>query len=226
MTAKSLNAFSTLDQSPVRQVLGRLYAEAKENDSRVGAEEDAIAEAQGGAIDDQAREVLLERSFMAVTPEVGRLIYLLVRSRRPALIVEFGTSFGLSTIHLASALRDNGSGRLITTEQIANKAARAAQNLAEAGVSDLVEIRQGDAFQTLTDMSGIDFLMLDGWKPLYLPLLRQLEPALSEGCLIVADDVIRRADQLAPYLTYVRDAANGYTSCGIPLGDGLELSIR
>src|SRR5437016_5022164 len=132
MTAKSVNAFSTLDQSPVRQVLGRLYAEAKENDSRLGAEEDAIAEAQGGVIDDQARGVLLERSFMAVTPEVGRLIYLLVRSRRPALVVEFGTSFGLSTIHLATALRDNGSGRLISTEQIANKAARAAQNLAEA----------------------------------------------------------------------------------------------
>jgi predicted O-methyltransferase YrrM len=163
---------------------------------------------------------------MAVAPEVGRLIYLLVRSRRPVLVVEFGTSFGLSALHIASALRDNRIGRLITTEQSADKASRAALHLEQAGLSDLVEIRQGDAFQTLTGIKGIDLLLLDGWKPLYLPLLKQLGPALSPGCLIVADDVISMSEKLAPYLAYVRDATNGYVSSEIPLDDGLELSIR
>jgi predicted O-methyltransferase YrrM len=163
---------------------------------------------------------------MAVAPEVGRLLYLLVRSRRPARVVEFGMSFGLSTIHLAAALRDNGSGRLVTTEQSTSKASRAAQHLTQAGLSDLVEIRQGDAFRTLAGIERIDLLLLDGWKPLYLPLLRQLEPALSPGCLVIADDVTCMAEQLRPYLSYVRDVANGYVSCEIPLDDGLELSFR
>jgi predicted O-methyltransferase YrrM len=217
---------TTLNQAQVQKVLSRLYEEARVNDSEVLAEEQAMVTAEGGVIDDQTLALIRDRTFMAVAPEVGRLIYLLARSRRPALAVEFGTSFGLSAIHLAAALRDNGFGRLITTEQSANKASRALLHLTEAGVADLVEIRQGDAFQTLTVIDRIDLLLLDGWKPLYLPLLRQLEPALSPGCLIIADDVVSMSEKLAPYLAYVRDVANGYASSEIPLDDGLELSIR
>jgi predicted O-methyltransferase YrrM len=217
---------TTLDQPQLQAVLSGLYQEAAANDPQVLAEEEAAAAAGHGAIDDRTLASLRDRSFMAVAPEVGRLLYLLVRSRRPRLAVEFGTSFGLSALHIAAALRDNGAGRLITTEQSATKAFRAERHLAAAGVSDLVEIRQGDAFQTLAGVEGIDLLLLDGWKPLYLPLLRQLEPALAPGCLVVADDVIGLSAQLGPYLAYVRDAANGYTSSEIPLDDGLELSIR
>jgi predicted O-methyltransferase YrrM len=233
MTTVSRNPFpalstpkTTLNQPQVQQVLSRLYAKAELNDSKVLAEEQAIMAAGGGVIDDQTLASIRDRSFMAVAPEVGRLIYLLVRSRRPSLIVEFGTSFGLSAIHLAAALRDNGFGHLVTTEQSANKASRAWQHLSEAGVADLVEIRQGDAFQTLAAIDQIELLLLDGWKPLYLPLLKQLEPAFSPGCLVIADDVISLSEKLAPYLAYVRDVANGYVSCEIPLDDGLELSIR
>jgi predicted O-methyltransferase YrrM len=217
---------TTLNKPQVQKVLSRLYEEAKVNDSEILAEEQVMVAAGGGVIDDQTLASIRDRTFMAVAPEVGSLIYLLARSRRPALVVEFGTSFGLSAIHLAAALRDNGFGKLITTEQSANKASRALQHLTEAEVADLVEIRQGDAFQTLTAIDRIDLLLLDGWKPLYLPLLRQLEPALSPGCIIIADDVISMAEKLAPYLAYVRDLANGYVSSEIPLDDGLELSIR
>src|SRR5262249_30061701 len=215
-----------LDRPPVQEVLSRLYAEAKVNDAKLLAEEQAIASAAGGHINDQTLASIRDREFMAVAPEVGRFLYLLVRSRRPALVVEFGTSFGLSTIHMAAALRDNGFGRLVTTEQCASKALRAGQHLTQAGLSDLVELRQGDAFRTLSAIDGIDLLLLDGWKPLYLPMLKQLEPALSTGCLVIADDVISMSDRLAPYLPYLPDAGNGYVSCEIPLDDGLELSIR
>jgi len=217
---------ATLDKSPVLEILSRLYAGAKENDSKTSAEEQAVAAASGGVIDDQTLESINDRTFMAVAPEVGRLIYLLVRSCRPALVVEFGTSFGLSAIHIAAALRDNGLGRLITTEQSVSKATRAAQHLAQAGLLDLVEIRQGDAFRTLSAIKELDLLLLDGWKPLYLPLLKQLEPALSPGCVVIADDVISLVSKVGPYLAYVRDAKNGYVSCEIPLDDGIELSIR
>ena len=225
-TRNTSRALPILDEPQIQEVLSRLYAVAEVNDSRIEAEEQAIAKTAGGHIDEQTLAFIREREFMAVAPEVGRLIYLLVRSRRPALVVEFGTSFGLSAIHMAAALRGNGFGRLVTTEQSASKASRAAQHLTQAGLSDLVEIRQGDAFQTLTGIDGIDLLLLDGWKELYLPMLRQLEPALSPGCLVIADDVTSMADKLAPYLAYVRDVANGYVSCEIPLDDGLELSIR
>ncbi|HLN26145.1 MAG TPA: class I SAM-dependent methyltransferase [Gemmataceae bacterium] len=226
MTTNTSRALPILDQPQVHEALSRLYAEAEVNDSKVSAEEQASASAAGGLIDEQTLASIRDRSFMAVAREVGRLVHLLVRSRRPALVVEFGTSFGLSTIHIAAALRDNGFGHLVTTEQSASKASRAAQHLTQAGLSDLVEIRQGDAFQTLSAISGVDLLLLDGWKQLYLPLLRQLEPALSPGCLVIADDVISMSEKLMPYLAYVRDAANGYISCEIPLDDGLELSIR
>jgi predicted O-methyltransferase YrrM len=215
-----------IDQPRVQELLSRLYAEAEVNDAKILAEERAIASANAGMVDEQTLASIQEREFMAVAPEVGRLLYLLVRCRRPSLTVEFGTSFGLSTIHMAAALRDNGFGRLVTTEQSDRKASRAAQHLAQAGLSDLVEIRQGDAFQTISGIGGIDVLLLDGWKPLYLPLLRQLEPACSRGCLVIADDVVTMPEKLAPYLTYVRDPANGYVSSLIPVDDGLELSIR
>jgi len=107
---------TTLNQREVQDVLFRLYAEAQTNDSKIQAEEQALLAVAGGIIDDRTLQSINDRTFMAVAPEVGRLIYLLVRTRRPALVVEFGTSFGLSAIHIASGLRDNRLGHLITTE--------------------------------------------------------------------------------------------------------------
>jgi predicted O-methyltransferase YrrM len=170
---------------------------------------------------------LMRDIYIPVAPEVGRLIYLLVRARRARTVVEFGTSLGISAIHLAAALRDNGSGRLIATELDDSKAARARQNLNEAGLDDLVEIRAGDAFATLRDgPETIDFLLLDGWKEAYLAMLKLLEPRLAPAAVVVADDLNIAPESLAPYLGYVRDPANGYASAEIPLGDGIEISIR
>jgi predicted O-methyltransferase YrrM len=217
----------TLYEPTVERVLSRLYAEAKDNDHRMKLEEKAAIEASGnGRLDAATLSTIRNRMFMAIAPEVGRLFYLLVRTHRPALIVEFGSSFGISAIHLAAGLRDNGSGRLITTEQSSNKALQATRHFEEAALSDLIELRQGDAFKTLEGIDKIDMLFLDGWKPLYLPLLQQLEPALSPHCLVVADDTISLAAQVRPYLEYVRDKSNGYVSCEIPLDDGVELSFR
>jgi predicted O-methyltransferase YrrM len=217
---------TTLAQPRVSGLLERLYARAETNDAEVRARNAPAVARLEGPWDDQVLAPLLEDSFMCIAPEVGRLLYLLVRSRRPELVVEFGTSFGISAIHLAAALRDNGAGRLITTEQSSAKAERAAAHIREAGLEDWVEIRRGDAFTTLAGVDGIDLLFLDGWKKLYLPLLQQLEPHLKPGCLVAADDVTSMAAQLAPYLEYVRQPANGYVSCEVTMDDGLELSCR
>src|SRR5689334_25398858 len=85
--------------------------------------------------------------YLPVTPEAGRLLYALVRAARPATVVEFGMSFGISAIHLASAVRDNGTGCVVTTELSATKIAAAKQTFAETGLDDLITILEGDALE-------------------------------------------------------------------------------
>jgi predicted O-methyltransferase YrrM len=159
---------------------------------------------------------------LAVSSETGVLLYMLARSTGARSIVEFGTSFGISTLHLAAALRDNGGGRLISTEFEPSKIAHARENLAAAGLSDLVEIREGDALETLAhDLPDtIDLVLLDGAKPLYPKILSLIEKRLRVGALIVADN----ADWCPEYLAQVRSPAAGYLS--VPFGGDVELSMK
>jgi predicted O-methyltransferase YrrM len=159
---------------------------------------------------------------LAVSRETGALLYMLARGCGARTIVEFGTSFGISTLHLAAALRDNGGGQLITTEFEPSKAERAQEHLMAGGVSDLVKIRLGDALQTLAvDLpETIDLVLLDGAKALYPEILALVESRLRPGALIVADN----ADYAPEYLARVRSAEAGYLS--VPFGEDVELSMR
>lgn len=164
----------------------------------------------------------LKDLWLPVSRETGKLLYTLARSSAAKTIVEFGTSFGLSTLYLAAALRDNGAGSIITTEFEPSKIVLAREHFIEGGVSDLIQIRGGDALQTLaSDMPDtIDLLVLDGAKALYDDILGLLESRLKPGSLIVADD----ADHNPDYLAYLRSPENGYLS--VPFGDDVEVSIR
>jgi predicted O-methyltransferase YrrM len=136
-------------------------------------------------------------------------------------------SFGISTIHLAAAARDIGSDRVITKEIEPVKVQRARDYLQAAGLSEYFEVREGDAFETLQDLTApVDFIFLDGWKKLYLPVLKLLESHNGPGAIVVADNLDLFPNELQTYLEYVRDPANGYASQKIPLGDGLELSVK
>ena len=163
---------------------------------------------------------------MPISVEAGSLLYSLIRAVRPKTVVEFGMSFGISTLHLAAAVRDNGVGRVVTTELSASKAAAARRTFAETGLDDVITVLEGDALETLPahTADGVDFVLLDGWKELYLPVLRLLEPNLAPGTLVVGDDATFKSVQ--PYLDYVRDPANGYQSVLFPVEDGMEISCR
>jgi predicted O-methyltransferase YrrM len=218
---------SALNSPAVTGVLDRLFRAAAETDPPLLARMAAEAGPAGGLVNDQERADLLQEAFLPVSPEMGRFLYLLARAQQSRLIVEFGTSFGISTIHLAAALRDNGGGRVVATELNAEKVKRARRHLDEAGLGDLVEIRAGDALVTLRDLEGpIDLLLLDGWKNLYLPVLQLLESRLHPGTLIVADDLDIFPEAHLPYLGYVRCPENGYVSVEVPLGDRIEVSLR
>jgi predicted O-methyltransferase YrrM len=165
--------------------------------------------------------------YLPVTPDAGRLLYALVRATRPDTVVEFGMSLGISAIHLASAVRDNGTGRVVTTELSAAKVAKAKKTFAETGLDDLITVLEGDALTTLADVGGpIGFVLLDGWKELYLPVTKLLEPKLSPGALIVADNT--SMDDTKPYLEHMRHPGNGYVSVNFPVreGDSMEISCR
>ena len=175
----------------------------------------------------QDRADALSEFYLPVTADAGRLLYALVRASRPSTVVEFGMSLGISAIHLASAVRDNGAGRVVTTELSADKVATATRNFADAGLADLITVLQGDALQTLAGVEGpVEFVLLDGWKDLYIQVLELLEPRLAPGALVVADNTSMPA--LQPYLDHVRDPANGYVSVSFPArdSDSMEISCR
>ena len=217
---------NSLTSPPVRPLLDRLFQAAEDDSARraglAGRYPDGFA---GLSAREQADAY--EHLYIPVSPEGGKLLYALVRASRPSTVVEFGTSFGISTIYLAAAVRDNGAGRVVSTELSAAKVAQARANIAEAGLTEQVTILAGDALETLATLDGpVEFILLDGWKNLYLPVLRLLEPRLTPGALVLADDSVSMAAQMADYLAYVRDPGCGYLSIAFPESDGLEISCR
>ena len=218
---------TTLTNKPLAPLLERLFAEAAEASPAMSAavaglsdeERSKLMRSKTGYLDLYAR---LKDVPLPVSRETGLLLYMLARSGGARNIVEFGTSFGISTLHLAAALRDNGGGRVVTTEFEPSKVARARRNLEAGGLAELVEIREGDALQTLAaDLpESIDLLLLDGAKALYPEILALVESRLKPGAFVVADN----ADYCPEYLAHVRSPASGYMST--PFGEDVELSMR
>jgi predicted O-methyltransferase YrrM len=218
---------TTLTSTPLSPLLDRLFAEADEASATTMAGVDDISDEELARLRASKTEYLdlygrLKDAPLAVSRETGTLLYMLARGMKARNIVEFGTSFGISTLHLAAALRDNGGGRLITTEFESSKIARARKNLTAGGLIDLVEIREGDALRTLkADLpETIDVLLLDGAKSLYPEILALLEDRLHPGAFVVADDAEVNPD----YLARVRSAKHGYLST--PFGGDVEVSMR
>ena len=168
----------------------------------------------------------LKDAHLKVGYEAGELMYNTARAIDARRVVEFGTSFGFSTIYLAAAVRDNGGGLVITAELEPNKAETARRNFADAGLERFVEIRVGDAMQTLRDVAApIDMVLLDGWKEAYIPLLQMLTPKLRRGSVVFADNVKIFKNSLKPYVDYVRDPAHGFVTTTLNAGSGFEYSV-
>jgi predicted O-methyltransferase YrrM len=215
---------TTLTAAPVAPLLDRLFKEA---DAATSPELAKMSREELMRVMHSKTEYLdyygrLKDLWLPVSRETGALLYMLARSTNARTVVEFGTSFGISTLHLAAALRDNGGGCLITSEFEPSKVARAREHLTAGGLIDLVEIRAGDALDTLSvDLpESIDLLLLDGAKALYGDILNLVENRLRPGALIVADN----ADYSPEYLAYVRSPDHGYVST--PFGEDVELSMR
>jgi predicted O-methyltransferase YrrM len=218
-----------LDEPRVKAVLTRLYGETKGDFLNIPRAIPGLLLARlKGVPAFTAFKPLVAKSFLAITPKVGNLLYLTARAIDARNTVEFGTSFGVSSIYLAAAMRDNG-GRFVGSEIEASKAAIARRNLHEAGLSAFSEVSEGDALQTFRDLTApVDLVFLDGWKDLYLPVLELLKPKLRKGSVVFADNInfppmVRKA--MARYVAYMHDPANGFKSMTLPLGAGIEYSV-
>lgn len=147
--------------------------------------------------------------FLSVNSQEGRLLYLLARNAKAKYMVEFGSSYGISTLYLGAAAKDMG-GRLITTEVHPDKCKAVRQTLKTAELDKTVELIEGDARETLPKQKpGIDLLFLDGWKSQYLPLLSGLQPLLAPSALVVADNINHSA--AADYAKHVQQSQSWFT---------------
>ncbi len=221
---------TSLDHEPLRSLLSRLHGDAKRDLWRISRGLPAAASAYlrgGGAAAFDALKPVLREAYIPVSPEMGRFLYLVARAIGARHVVEFGTSFGISTLYLAAAVRDNGGGRVIGSELEASKHARACAHLREAGLEGIAEVRLGDALETLaTDLpAAVDLLLLDGWKDLYVPVLALVRPALRPGAVVLADNIRTARRTLAPYVMGMQSGARGFSSITLPFSTGLEFSV-
>ena len=173
----------------------------------------------------------LSDKLVALDADKARLCYLLCRSSSATRAVEVGTSFGVSTIYLAAAIRENtesntGSGIVIGTEWEPAKVEAARNNLGKAGLADIVDIRVGDVRETLSDVGGpVDFVLMDIWVPMAKPALELLIPQLRRGAIVLADNVSSFRHEYRDYLALVRDPTKGFQSETLPYKGGVELSV-
>jgi len=206
---------SVIPDGRVRAVIERLETERRR--PRSGSPKD----------NDQSRDPYdyADRGF-SIHPDQGDLIYLLCRGMRATRVVEFATSVGMSTLYFAAAMRDNGGGRVIGSELVPAKVATAKRNLAEAGLANYAEIREGDARQTLRDLGGqVDFALIDGWPSDEEPSLARevieiVAPQLRVGGYVMNDNAE------PDFLEFIRDPRNGFISITLPLKSGTELSVK
>jgi predicted O-methyltransferase YrrM len=144
-------------------------------------------------------------------------------------IVELGTSFGVSTLYLASAVRDNGGGVVVGTEHEPAKAAAARANFAKAGLESYIDLREGDLRETLKTLDGpIDFALFDIWTPMARPALELIAPHLRIGSVLCADNTAqpRAREGYGDYFAFIAEPANGLRTMTLPFDGGLEMTVK
>ncbi len=166
--------------------------------------------------------------LLPVGPEVGWFLHSLILAKRPARVLELGTSYGYSTLFMADAVKQVG-GKLITMDVADYKQAYAREKMVKAGVADVIDFRLGDAIELVkADSGGFDLALMDIWKELYVPCLHALYPKLSDEGIIAADNMVEPAsarDAVRDYRAAVKALPEMQTTL-LPIGSGIELSVR
>jgi predicted O-methyltransferase YrrM len=176
---------------------------------------------------DERLTAFMADKLVALEPIKAEFCHLMCRSLRATRVVEVGTSFGVSTLYLAAAVRANGGGTVIGTEHEPAKAAAARGTFAEAGLADLIDLREGDLRETLKVIEGpVDFVLMDIWTEMARPAMELITPHLRPGAVVMADNTVQAARGYEPFFAFVNDPANGLTTMTLPFDGGLEMVVK
>ncbi len=181
---------------------------------------------------DQSLRTLRRDKLVALDRDKAEFCYQLCRATNARRIVELGTSFGVSTLYLAAAVRDNvratgGHGVVIGTEYEPDKAAAARRHFAKAGLSPFIDLREGDLRETLLEIDGpLDFVLVDIWIRMARPALELVSPHLRPGAVVLCDNTLRHRADYADYFAFLDDPSNGFRTMTLPFDGGFELSVR
>jgi predicted O-methyltransferase YrrM len=218
---------SVISDPQLQDLLAALHARS---DQQVAAMQSFIARADPPAADEIKR--FRSDKLVALDRDKAEFCYQLCRATNARRIVEAGTSFGVSTLYLAAAVRDNvralgGAGIVIGTEYEPAKANAARAHFEQAGLSSFIELREGDLRETLRHIDGrVDFMLVDIWIAMARPALELVAPHLKAGAIVICDNTERHREDYAEYFAFLGNPANGFRTMTLPFDGGLELSVR
>lgn len=222
---------SVLHDPKLERLLDRLHAES---DAQVAALRrfESLPVSQTHPLTEAKVRAFRSDKLVALDRDKAALCYQLCRANSARRIVEVGTSYGVSTLYLAAAVRDNirvsgGDGLVIGTEYEPLKASAARGHFEEAGLSRFIELREGDLRDTLKQIDGpVDFMLMDVWIAMARPALELVAPHLRPGAIVLCDNTRRDRGSYADYFAFLEDPANGFRTMTLPFDGGLELSVR
>ena len=220
--------------SDIDALLDRLYEQSISQNEALGSYFSSRAEEADfdwNAFDAQTNQFLSDK-LVALDRDKAEFCYQICRALGAKRVVEAGTSFGVSTLVLAAAVRDNlrrdgGEGIVIGTEYEPKKAEAARAHFAEAGLSGFIQLREGDLRQTLVEVGApVDFMLIDIWTPMARPALELVAPYLRDGAVVIADNTSQFPDAYRDYFEFVNDPANRFRTMTLPFEGGLEFTVR
>jgi len=181
-------------------------------------------------------EINRDEKMFAITKETGEFFNILLRGMKAKRILEVGMSVGFSTLWFADAIHEN-QGKIVTIEKDPSKIARARANFEEAGVSSQIQILQGEALQTLKNISGsnkseqlelFDFAFLDADKELNTEYFDLILPMIKVGGIIATDNILfpeKFRPLMKKFIEHIKTKSNVQTVT-LDLGNGEQITIK
>jgi caffeoyl-CoA O-methyltransferase len=167
-----------------------------------------------------------DKGMLAVSEEDGRFLRVMIASSGAKRALEIGGASGYSAIWMGMGLRETG-GRLVTIEYDAGRAKELAENVRRAGLSDVVQVVSGDAFQQIPKLTGtFDFVFLDAWKKDYKRFFDLVYPRLDKRGLFLAHNVVNKRSEMGDFLDAIQKQPALWTTIVSPSGEGMSVSLK